>query len=186
MDEGKRWHSITFKDTAVGHFYEDKNDVSMQMLISMFSIYISKMFPFICPWPWLTRAQKLLWVSPGPNGNISLLFCTRDCRKHKTAMHLLTNSSCNLCVQTLDCIILLISSSFLWIICGLLSSVPVLSSWCGKTHQESISRLCPCVSQSKSGASSSSPTLLAELFTSHWCGGWPAVLLVNYSSLLSS
>lgn len=129
-DKGKRWHSIIFKDAAVGHLYEDKSDVAMQMLIFMFSIYISEMFSFICPWPWLTRAQKLLRVL-APNGNISLLFCTRDHRKHKTAMHLLTNSSYNLSVQTLDFIILLISSSFLWIICGLLSflACPLLLMW---------------------------------------------------------
>lgn len=105
--------------------------IAMQMLIFMFSIYISEMFSFICPWPWLTRAQKLLQVSLGPNGNISLLFCTRDRRKHKTAMHLLTNLLYNLSVQTLDFIILLISSSFLWIICGLLSflACPLLLMW---------------------------------------------------------
>lgn len=124
-------------------------------------------------------------VSTEANGNVSLLFRAETRGKHKTAKQLLTNSSCNLSIQTLDFIILLISSSFLWIICWLLSSLPVLSSWCGKTHQESISRSCPRVSQSKSGASSSSPSLRAELFTSHWCGGWPVVLLVNYSCPLS-
>lgn len=123
-------------------------------------------------------------VSPGPNGNASLLFLSRGCRRNTKQQ--LTNQSCNPSEQTVDFIIFLISSSFIWIICWLLSFLPALSSWCGKTHQESISRPGPCVSQSKSGASSSSPSLQAELFTTHWCGGWPAVLLVNYSYPLSS
>lgn len=155
MDEGKRWNSITFKDPSVGHFYEDKNDVSMQMLIFMFFIYMQKCslpFPFICPWPWLTGEQKRLPVSLRPNGNVSLLFHSQDCRKTQNSNVAIDKFIRHLSIQTLDFIILLISSSFLWIICWLLASLPVLSSWCGKTHQESISRSCPCVSQSKSGA----------------------------------
>lgn len=35
---------LPLKSPHVGHFYEDKNDVSMQMLIFMFFIYISEMF----------------------------------------------------------------------------------------------------------------------------------------------
>ncbi len=41
----------------------------------------SLLFPFIRPWPWLTEVQKALPVPLEPNGNISLLFHHRDCRK---------------------------------------------------------------------------------------------------------
>lgn len=170
--------------------YEDKNDASMQMLMfkDSFLPISNALYDFYLFAPDLDEVQNLLppsfaWTKwkciitiPQP----------RLQEKHKTAMRLLTNQSCNPSEQTVDFIIFLISSSFIWIICWLLSFLPVLSSWCGKTHQESISRPGPCVSQSKSGASSSSPSLQAELFTTHWCGGWPAVLLVNYSYPLPS
>lgn len=159
MDEGKRWDSITFKDATVGHFYEDKNDVSMQMLILMFFIYIQKcslLFQFICPWPWLTECRNCSQVPLDQMEMYHYYSTAGTAGKHKTAMQLLTNSSGDLSIQTPDFIILLISSFFLWIICCLLCFFPVLSSWCGKTHQESVSRPHPYVSQSKTRASSSS------------------------------
>lgn len=187
---GKRWNPITFKEDMAGHLYSHKSDAPMQMLIFMFFICITEMFFMISIYVSLTltnlSAAKASSLHRSEWEMYHYYSSAATAGKHKTAMQLLTNSSCNLSVQTLDFIILLISSSFPWIICQLLSSSRVLSSWCGKTHQESISRPCPCVSQSKSGASSSSPSLQAELFTSHWCGGWPAVLLVNNSCTLYS
>ena len=167
--------------------WEDKRDVCMQKLISFFSNpNIMNLLLFCLFYLTLTRrCSETPALSLSPNGNKSLLFKAVTAAEHKTATQLLTNSSCNLRVQTQDFIILLISSFLLWIICWLLSSLLTPSPNVVKTHQESISRTCPCVSQSKSGASSSSHRPWVELFTSHWCRGWPAVFFVNYSFILS-
>lgn len=37
-------------------------------------------FPFIRPWPWVTYVLKARPVFLEPNGNVSLLFHSRDCR----------------------------------------------------------------------------------------------------------
>lgn len=141
----------------------------------------SLLFPFIRPWPWLTwlfrcfHRAKWKCIITIPQPRLQENTKQRGCWQiHRAiwAYKLKISSSC--------------SSSALSHELFVGSSPPCLSSWCGETHQESISRPCPCVSQSKSGASSSSPGLLAELFTTHWCGGWPAVLLVNYSCRRSS
>lgn len=72
------------KTPLLGIFMRIKNDVSLQMLIFIFFIYIWEMFFTIAvylPWPWLTEVQQPLPVSPESNGNVSLLFHSRCCGK---------------------------------------------------------------------------------------------------------
>lgn len=190
MDEGKRWNSITLKISLSEHFYEDKNDASMQMLIFMFFIYISQMFPTISIYLLLTLTNWSAERAPSsPTTKWKCIIAMLRLRPREN-----TEQKCSYwqihhaiwAVQTPDFIILLISSSFLWIICRLLSSSALSSPLDVVKPIKNLQAGSVPVFQSKSGASSSSPSLLSELFTSYWCGGWPAVFLVNYSCLLPS
>lgn len=149
------------------------------------SVCISKSFFYVSIHSPLTLTKSSWSRFPfGPNGNASLLFHSRDHRKTRNGGAAIDKSimqsewtNCgfhHLAHQQLFLMNYLLTPFFLFL--------PALSSWCGKIPSRiSKQGLSLPVSQSKSGASSSSPRLQAELFTTHWCGGWPAVLLVNYS-----
>lgn len=42
--KGKRWHSIIFKDAAVGHLYEDKSDSHANVDFHVFHLHIRNVF----------------------------------------------------------------------------------------------------------------------------------------------